>query len=119
MQFAICNELFENWPFERVCDFTRELGYSGLEVAPFTLAPRAEQVTAEQRLQLRSAAERRGLRILGLHWLLVGPSGLYMTHPDAAVRRATSAYFRELINLCADLGGNVMIIGSPKQRSLL
>jgi sugar phosphate isomerase/epimerase len=119
MRFAICNELFEKWPFDRVCDVTREIGYTGLEVAPFTLAPRAEQVTADHRRQLRAAAEQRGLQILGLHWLLVGPSGLYMTHPVAAVRQATSAYFRELINLCADLGGNVLIIGSPKQRNLL
>ena len=119
MRFAICNELFEKWPFERVCDVTRALGYSGLEVAPFTLAPRAEQVSAEQRRQIRGAAEQRGLQILGLHWLLVGPSGLYITHPDPAVRAATSAYFRELIDLCADLGGNVLIIGSPKQRNLM
>ncbi len=119
LKFAICNELFEGWAWEKVCDFVRELGYSGLEVSPFTLADSAAEVTAERRKELRSQAERRGVAILGLHWLLVKPPGLYITHPDAAIRGKTAAYFTELVHLCADLGGKVMIIGSPKQRSLL
>ena len=119
MRFAICNELFEGWPWERVCEFARGLGYEGLEVAPFTLADSAEQVTPQRRRELRAAAEARGVEVLGLHWLLVKPPGLYITHPDAAVRRRTSEYFRQLVNLCADLGGKVMVIGSPKQRNLM
>ena len=39
MKFAICNELFEGWDFDRVCRFVKDAGYDGLEVAPFTLAP--------------------------------------------------------------------------------
>jgi sugar phosphate isomerase/epimerase len=119
MKLGICNELFENWPWERVCDFVRSAGYRGIEVAPFTLAGRAELITPQRRAQLRESAESRGLEIIGLHWLLMKPPGLYITHPDAAIRRTTAGYFIELVNLCADLGGKVMVIGSPKQRSLL
>lgn len=119
MKLAICNELFENRPWEKICDFVRSAGYAGIEVAPFTLAGRAEEVTPQQRSKLRSAAESRGIEIIGLHWLLVKPPGLYITHPDATVREATARYFTELVHLCADLGGAVMVIGSPKQRSLL
>jgi sugar phosphate isomerase/epimerase len=119
VRFAICNELFEDWPWEKVCDFVSGLGYEGLEVSPFTLADSAEQVSPQRRAELRRAAELRGVEVLGLHWLLVKPPGLYITHPDAAVRRRTSDYFRQLVDLCADLGGKVMVVGSPKQRSLL
>ena len=119
MRFAICNELFEGWPWEKVCDFTRGLGYEGLEVSPFTLADSAEAVSPQRRAELRRAAESRGVEVLGLHWLLVKPPGLYITHPDPAVRRRTSDYFLQLVDLCADLGGAVLVIGSPKQRSLL
>ena len=119
MRFAICNELFEGWPWERVCDFARSLGYEGLEVAPFTLADSAEQVSPQRREELRRSAESRGIEVLGLHWLLVKPAGLYITHPDPSVRRRTADYFRQLVDLCADLGGKVMVIGSPKQRNLL
>lgn len=119
MKYAICNEGFEGWTWQRLCDFAREIGYQGIEVAPFTLAERAEQVTAERRRELRAAAESRGLQVIGLHWLLAKTTGLYVTHTDPAIRKATADYFTHLVNLCADLGGLVMVIGSPKQRNLL
>ncbi len=101
MRFATCNEGFEGWAWEKVCDFAREVGYAGIEVAPFTLAERAEAVTPARRDELRQSAESRGLRIIGLHWLLVKPAGLYITHTDAAVRVRTADYFCELVKLCA------------------
>jgi len=119
MRYCICNEVFGDWPWEQVCDFIRGLGYEGLEVAPFTLAERAEAVSAARRRELRRSAESRGIAVVGLHWLLVKPAGLHVTHPDRDVRRRTADYFIELVQLCADLGGSVMVIGSPKQRNLL
>jgi sugar phosphate isomerase/epimerase len=119
MKFAICNELFENWPWEKLCDFVHSVGYRGIEVAPFTLADRVELITPQRRAELREAAESRGLEIIGLHWLLAKSPGFHITHPDAAIRSATARYFIELVSLCADLGGKVMVIGSPKQRNLL
>jgi sugar phosphate isomerase/epimerase len=119
MKFAICNEIFERWPWERVCEYTARLGYKGLEVAPFTLADDAASISPETRSDVRECAERHGIEILGLHWLLVKPPGLYITHPDAFIRRRTAQYFDTLVDLCADFGGKVMVIGSPKQRNLM
>ncbi len=119
MKLSICNELFDGWPWDRLCDFVRELGYQGLEVAPFTLAERAEEISAARRRELRRSAETRGIAVVGLHWLLVKPAGLHITHPDPDIRRRTADYFVELVQLCADLGGAVLVIGSPKQRNLL
>jgi sugar phosphate isomerase/epimerase len=119
LRFAICNELFEGWPWEKLCAFAASIGYTGLEVAPFTLAERAEVISPQRRVELKSQAAERGIELLGLHWLLVKPPGMYITHTDAEIRRRTSDYFIELTNLCADIGGKVMIIGSPKQRNLL
>jgi sugar phosphate isomerase/epimerase len=59
------------------------------------------------------------VEIVGVHWLLVKPEGLYINHPDASIRENTAEYFRQLVDFCADLGGKVMIAGSPKQRSVL
>jgi sugar phosphate isomerase/epimerase len=117
--YAICNETFEGWDHARVCGFVREVGYAGLEIAPFTLAARAGDVTADRRRQLRAQAETEGLTVVGLHWLLARTEGLHLTSPDLTTRRRTSDYLADLARLCRDLGGSIMVLGSPQQRRLL
>ena len=118
MKFAICQELYEGWEWERQCEFSASLGYTGMEVAPFALAERITDVSAEQRATLRKQAEAHGMEIIGLHWLLAKTEGLHLTTSDAAVRKATSGYLIELGQACADLGGTLMVFGSPFQRNL-
>lgn len=118
MKFATCNEYFEGWKIEEVFDYAAEIGYDGVEIAPFTLAPSVEDITAKQRQEIRRAAAKAGVEIVGLHWLLASPEGLYIDHPDDAVRHRTRAYLEALIDFCGDLGGQVMIFGSPKQRNV-
>ena len=116
MRYAICNETFEGWEHARICRLVAELGYTGLEMAPFTLAPLITQVTREQRRLLRAQAEDQGVRILGLHWLLAKTEGLQPTSASEAVRQRTVNYLIELARCCRDLGGDVMVFGSPAQR---
>ena len=59
MRYAICNETFEGWDHARVCRHVAELGYTGLEIAPFTLAPRITDVTAERRRDAAPAGRGR------------------------------------------------------------
>src|SRR5438445_8262772 len=118
MRYAICNETFEGWDHARVCGTVAELGYQGLELAPFTLASRITDVSAEQRRTLRRQAEDCGLTLLGLHWLLAKTEGLQLTSPDEAVRRRTADYLVELARCCRDLGGELMVFGSPAQRRI-
>ena len=119
MKFAICNETFVDWPFDRAFAFAAECGYTGLEIAPFTISYYAYDISGQQRDRIRRQAEKAGLDIIGLHWLLAKTEGFHLTTPDAAVRRKTTEYLEQLIRLCADLGGHVMVLGSPQQRNLL
>jgi sugar phosphate isomerase/epimerase len=118
MRYAICNETFEGWPHERVCQYVAEQGYLGLELAPFTLAPRITDVSKEQRAILRRHAEENGIQILGLHWLLAKTEGLHLTSPDSTIRSNTAAYLVDLARCCRDLGGELMVFGSPAQRRI-
>lgn len=123
MQFAICNEVWGDLPFAETCRRIADAGYDGVEIAPFTLANEfgkpADLLTPGERHQVREAAESAGLRIVGLHWLLVPPpDGLHLATEDTAVRERTADYLRGLADLCADLGGTILVLGSPKQRSL-
>ena len=118
MKYAICNETFEGWDHARVCETVAALGYTGLEIAPFTLAPLITDVTAARRSELRRQAEASGLKIIGLHWLLAKTTGFHLTSPDAAVRKRTGQYLADLATAAADLGGDILVLGSPFQRNL-
>jgi sugar phosphate isomerase/epimerase len=119
MKFALCNEMFEAAPLAEVCSTIRKLGYHGIEIAPFTLAPSAEEITAEQRKETRRIIKDAGLQTVGLHWLFAGPTGLHMTTNDNQVWGRTRDYLSCLLDLCSDLGGRVLVLGSPKQRSII
>ena len=54
-----------------------------------------------------------------LHWLLAKTTGLYLTSPDPEIRKATADYLKLLARACRQLGGHLMVFGSPQQRSLL
>jgi len=119
MRFAICNETFQDRSIAEGFALAAECGYTGIEIAPFTLATYASDVTPALRGEVRRRADEAGLDVVGIHWLLAKTEGFYLTSPDQEVRRRTGAYFAELARLCADLGGRVMVLGSPQQRNLL
>jgi sugar phosphate isomerase/epimerase len=118
MRYAICNETFEGWDHERVCRFVAETGYTGLELAPFTLAPRITEVSPERRREIRKQAEAHGVEIIGLHWLLAKTEGFMLTSPDAEIRRRTAQYLIELTRACRELGAQILVLGSPMQRRI-
>src|SRR5262245_37046728 len=118
MKYAICNETFEGWEHQRICRFIADLGYTGIELAPFTLASTISDVSARRRAELREQAEDCGIQTVGLHWLLARTEGLCLTAPELAVRERTAGYMGELAECCKDLGGTILVLGSPQQRRI-
>lgn len=117
MKFAICNETFGDWPIERGFELAVKHGYTGIEVAPFTLGTDAFEISTAIRSHYKRVAESFGLQVIGLHWLLAKTNGFHLTTQDAGVRKRTAAYLEELVRLCRDLGGQIMVLGSPMQRN--
>src|SRR5579863_9497795 len=120
MRHAICNEIFQSWSFADAAKFVRATGYKGLEIAPFTLAESPSGISPGQRAEYRDILNSENLSFVGLHWLMVSPKGLHVTTPDQALRERSWQHIRDLIDLCADLGPDgVMVFGSPVQRSTI
>ncbi len=119
MKLAICNETFQDWPFDKAFALARECGYQGIEFAPFTMDKNAAAITAARREEVRQQVADAGLQTVGLHWLLAFTEGYHLTSPDPGVRARTGSYLAELARLCRDLGGGVLVLGSPRQRNLL
>jgi sugar phosphate isomerase/epimerase len=118
MRISLCNEVIGSLPFERQCELAAALGYDGLEIAPYTLADDPTKLSAAQAAQLRRAANDAGIAITGLHYLLRAPAGLSITSADAAQRQRSIDAMRRFCGLCAELGGTILVHGSPDQRVL-
>ena len=115
---SMCNEAFEKRPFGSACRALRQAGYTGIEIAPFTLAENPTDIGPAARREYREIMQAEGLAFVGLHWLMASPKGLHVTTPDDVLRARSWRHIRHLIDLCADLGPDgVMVFGSPKQRS--
>ena len=117
VKYAICNETFGDMPLSQALEIARDAGYTGWEVAPFMITDDVASYSDAQRREYRETVESHGLQIIGLHWLLAKTEGFYLTTMDEAVRKNTSEYFCLLAKLCRDLGGDVMVLGSPQQRN--
>ena len=46
MKFGICNEIFKEWnDFSRACEYSKQAGYDGIEIAPFTFKQYVGEIT--------------------------------------------------------------------------
>jgi D-psicose/D-tagatose/L-ribulose 3-epimerase len=117
MKLALCNEVLRHLSFEQQCARAAALRCDGLELAPFTLADDPRQLSAASARRLRDTAAAHGLQISSLHWLLVKPAGLSLSTPDVALQSRTVDFLHHLIDFAAACGAQVLVHGSPAQRS--
>jgi sugar phosphate isomerase/epimerase len=119
MQFAICNEIFQGWKIEDTFACAAKVGYDAVEIAPFTIAKYVTDISTAERKRIRDAAAKADTAISGIHWVLAQAEGMYLTHPEKSIRDKTARYFCDLVDFCADLGGKIIVLGSPKQRNVM
>jgi D-psicose/D-tagatose/L-ribulose 3-epimerase len=117
MKLSLCNEVLRHLDFDQQCATAAALGCQGLELAPFTLAADPFDLDEAQAAGLRASAAAHGLQISSLHWLLVAPPGLSLTSHDPAVVGRTLDLLQRLIGFAAACGAQVLVHGSPAQRS--
>lgn len=114
MKLAISNLALPAFDHGPLLPRLRELGVSGLEVAPAHTwaggAPDAAAVTA-----YRQTADAAGLEIVGLHALLDDRPGLGLFQGDEVQRRAIDTLV-QLSAVCRDLGGRTLTFGAGRRR---
>jgi sugar phosphate isomerase/epimerase len=117
MKFAICNETFWRGDFQETCAAAARHGYTGLEIAPFTLG-RVENMSLDDAHRVGDTVRQHGLDPIGFHWLLARTVGFHLTDPDPEISRRTFDYARHLAAICGAMGGKILVWGSPQQRTL-
>jgi len=104
--------------FQRSMELLVKHGYQGVEIAPFTVFGDFSPLAVSSGLRVvKKALSDTGIRFAGLHWLFVKPEGLHVTSPDPDLRRRSWDHLRLLLDISGELGGGMLIFGSPKQRS--
>lgn len=118
MKFSLCNEVLRDLDLVGQCRVAAGLGYAGLEIAPMTLAEDPTRIGDARIAEIRRVVEDHGLVVSGLHWLLLSPTGLSLTDSTSDVRARTRDAIAAFVDLCAGLGGRVLVHGSPDQRRI-
>jgi sugar phosphate isomerase/epimerase len=118
MKFALCNEVFQELSMEDGFSKIAEIGYQGVEIAPFTLKDNPLEINESDAERCINAAKSAGIEIVGLHWLMAKTEGLHLTSSDEGMRKAACEYLKKLTRLTAQMKGTIMVLGSPQQRNL-
>ncbi len=122
MKFGLCNEMYEHvtdWTTPEAFAPIAACGYDGVELTPYTISQYVTDISADTRRKVRDAVQRAGLEMIGIHWVLARTEGLHISHPDESIRKRTENYLVELVRFCADIGGKIIVFGSPAQRDIL
>lgn len=118
MRYAVCNELFGDMPFGEACRITREEGFEGMEIAPFTIfGDFSDAAIGKGIVDCRHILKEEGLHFVGFHWLMAAPTGLHLASPNRFVRSRSWEHLRFMLECAAGFGGGNLVLGSPKQRS--
>ena len=122
MKYALCNELFGSTPLETAAAITKKAGYAGIEFAPFTVFGSFSAADVKLGIaNIKIALSRHDLNFVGFHWLLVDTrpeaKPMSLVSPDKSLRDAALERLKLLLSASGELGGGVLILGSPKQRN--
>lgn len=115
MRLAVSNIAWGSEDFEGLLHLLGVLKCDGIELAPSLIWDEPVHASVSQRNALCRTLQDSGLAMAGLH-------SLYYTRPDLKLfedeqaRRRMEAYTRELMYLCRDLGGRILVFGSPGNR---
>ena len=120
-KFALCNELFGNMDLSKAAEISKKAGYDGIEFAPYTVFGSFSPADVKQGIKnVKRALNSNDLAFVGFHWLLVDNSvdarPMSLVSPDKALRDAALDRLKLLLSAAGELGGGVLVLGSPKQR---
>ena len=117
MKISVSNIAWENKYLNHYLKLIKNLGCSGIELAPSIIWSEPINSSLEDREDFKNKITKEGLEITGFHALLFSHPELQL-FKTAESREASIKYLFKLIELCHHLGGKQIIFGSPRNRKL-
>jgi sugar phosphate isomerase/epimerase len=115
MKLAISNIAWYPKQIDSFIQFISDLGCDGVELAASMIWDEPVLSSPVERRAVQKKISDAGLQCTGIHALL-------FTHPEMVlfgsqnVRLSMADYLTKMMDVCSDLGGDVLIYGSPKNR---
>ena len=109
--------LAEAMGWERALAWARESGFEAIEV-PVARVLHPDRIDSSTLAAVRSGCADNGLHVIGVNSVYPFGEGYQMLSPDPAVRRRAVDYLKRVIDSNAEIGGQVVTIGSPHARSI-
>ena len=120
-KYALCNELFGSMDLSKAAETSKKAGYDGIEFAPYTVFGSFNNADVKAGIEnIIRVLKANALEFAGFHWLLVDmrPEArpMSLVSPDKTLRDAAVERLKLLLSAAGELGGGVLVLGSPKQR---
>jgi sugar phosphate isomerase/epimerase len=116
MKLAVSNVAWRAKDIDGFLRLISSLGCEGVELAASMVWDEPADSSMAERSELRKKIEGAGLKVTGLQALLYTHRDLLLFGGDE-VRLAIRDYLIRLMDLCADLKGEVLVFGSPRNRN--
>lgn len=116
VKLAVSNVAWYHKEIDRFIGLISELGCDGIELATSMIWDEPIDVSIGERRALKRKIEEQGLQVTGLQSLLYTRQDLKLFESEE-LRIETLDYFTKLMDLCNDLGGKLLIFGSPRNRN--
>ena len=115
MKLSVSNVAWYNSRIDEFIRYISSLGCTGIELGPSMIWPEPVLAPIDERQTLKRSIADAGLELAGIQALLYSRPDLVM-FGDATTRSKMLEYLTHIMDLCLDLGGEVMVFGSPRNR---
>jgi sugar phosphate isomerase/epimerase len=108
------------WPISaepEVLSLLKSHGVRGIEVAPTKLWTNPAEVAIDDVHRYRQSVESQGFRIVAAQALLFGRPDLTIFE-SSETRRRTLDYLDGIVRVCAEVGAEALVFGSPRNRQV-
>jgi len=117
MKLAVSNIAWHPKQIDTFLQLISSLRCEGIELAASMLWDEPVESSGRERLELRHKIEDAGLKLTGIQSLLYTRRDLVL-FKDKQTRKKTLDYLIRLMDLCFDLGGEMLVFGSPRNRNI-
>jgi D-psicose/D-tagatose/L-ribulose 3-epimerase len=117
LKLAISNIAWQPAEERDVAALLRDEGLRYVEIAPTRIAPDPRSISTSALRAYRDFWSDHGIAIVAMQALLFGQPDLHVFRSDAQ-RSRTIDYIRVMVDIGAALAADVLVFGSPRQRTI-